>query len=290
MPGNFHAIPESIIAQWPAPNYVDPIRRSYLPIVACTLVAFSTVLIAGRFYLRARREAGDFGLDDLFIFLGWLTSIGLSATACIDSEWYGLDVHTWDVKYEWYVHAALVGWIAQILFLFSTTATKVSVLLFYRRMVKDTYSRRWLYAIWAALGCTAAFFVAILVTYCLICQPLSAYWESYNFAYDKSFKCIDGNILTLMSGVLTIISDLYAVVLPCLMLRHYDLDVPRRQKIGLNIIFALGTIVAGCGIARTYYLWQLNHTYDTSWTAFNVSISAQKQRLLCYLHSRKVNF
>lgn len=28
--------------------------------------------------------------------------------------------------------------------------------------------------------------------------------------------------------------------------------------------------VAGCGIARTYYLWKLNHTYDTSWVAFDL--------------------
>ena len=122
------------------------------------------------------------------------------------------------------------------------------------------------------LGCTAAFFIANLVTLCLICRPLSAYWKSYNYSYNREFTCIDGNVLTPISGVLSIISDLYAVVLPFLMLRHYSLEVPRRQKIGLNIIFALGTIVAGCGIARTYYLWEINHTYDTSWTGFNLFV------------------
>jgi hypothetical protein len=73
------------------------------------------------------------------------------------------------------------------------------------------------------------------VTFCLICRPLSAYWESYDFSYDKEFTCIDGNVLTPVSGVLGVISDVYAVLLPCLMLRHYDLDVPRRQKIVLNV-------------------------------------------------------
>lgn len=28
--------------------------------------------------------------------------------------------------------------------------------------------------------------------------------------------------------------------------------------------------VAGCGIARTYYLWKVNHTYDTSWVGFDL--------------------
>lgn len=119
-------------------------------------------------------------------------------------------------------------------------------------MAKDTYSRKWLYAIWAALACTAAFFLASLITFCLICRPLSAYWLSYDFSYDKEFTCINGNVLTPVSGVLGVISDVYAVLVPCLMLRHYNLDVPRRQKIVLNVIFALGFVVAGCGIARTY--------------------------------------
>ena len=252
MPGNFHEIPPEVLANWPKPDYIDPVRREWLPALACTLLGLSTILVAGRFYLRLRREAGDFGLDDLFIGLGWLFSVGLSTDAIIDADWYGVDVHTWDVRMNQYVGAALIGWISQVLFLSSTSATKTSVLLFYRRMAKDTYSRRWLYAIWAALGCTVAFYVAQVITMCLICRPLSSYWESYDiFNYHKKFTCIDGNVLTAVSGVLNVISDVYAVLVPCLMLRHYDLDVPRRQKIVLNVIFGLGFVVAGCGIART---------------------------------------
>ena len=28
--------------------------------------------------------------------------------------------------------------------------------------------------------------------------------------------------------------------------------------------------VAGAGVGRTYYLWAINHSYDTSWTGFNL--------------------
>lgn len=174
-----------------------------------------------------------------------------------------------DVPVEEYVGAALVGWIAQILFLFSTSATKASVLLFYRRMACES-SRRMMYAIYGALAFLAAYFVGVLITYCFICQPLDAYWLSYSFTYHKDFKCIDGDVLSPFVGVLSVFSDIYAVVLPCIWLQRYHLDISRRQRIGLNILFSLGTIVAGCGVARTYYLWKINHTYDTSWTGFNL--------------------
>ena len=176
MPGNFNSIPPSVIASWPKPNYIDPVRRSWLPAFSCTLLGVSTILITGRFYLRARREAGDFGLDDLFIAIGYVVSIGFTAEAVINSMHNGLDVHTWDVPIEEWVPAALTGWISQVLFLISVSATKTSVLLFYRRMAKDTYSRRWLYAIFAALAANAAFFVAALIVFCLMCQPVRISW------------------------------------------------------------------------------------------------------------------
>lgn len=156
------------------------------------------------------------------------------------------------------------------MFIFSTCATKCSVLLFYRRMVKDTYSRSWLYAIWAALGFTGGYFLATLLALCLVCRPLSAYWESYDLNYTGTYTCINGNVLSPMVGVLSVVSDLYAVLLPFLMLRQYDLNVSRRQRIALDAIFALGLLVAGAGIGRTYYLWKIDHTYDTSWAGFDL--------------------
>jgi hypothetical protein len=222
--------------------------------------------------MRARNQAGTFGLDDILIALAYIFSVGLSTVACIDADWYGLDRHTWDVKLQWYTGAALMGWIAQVLMLSSTCATKLSVLLFYCRMVKDI--GRWVYAIWIALGFTICYFVGILLAYCLICQPLEAYWRSYDLIhpYTKPFQCVDGNALSICVGVLSVISDLYAVLLPMVVLHHYDLDVNMRQKFALRAIFASGMLVAGAGTARTYYLWKINHTYDTSWTGFNLYV------------------
>lgn len=95
MPGNFHSVPKSVLKTWPKPNYVDPVSRDYMPPVAYTLTAVGTVLLANRFFLRARKDAAGFGWDDFFIFVGWLFSVGLTATAVIDTTWYGLNVHTW---------------------------------------------------------------------------------------------------------------------------------------------------------------------------------------------------
>lgn len=94
MPGNFHDVPKSVKEQWPTPHYEHPrVKRDWLPILSCTLLGFSTVLVAGRLYLRTRKVAGVLGVDDLFIAFGWLVSVGFSTVAVIDSQWYGLNVH-----------------------------------------------------------------------------------------------------------------------------------------------------------------------------------------------------
>lgn len=149
-------------------------------------------------------------------------------------------------------------------FLFSTFGIKLSVLLFYRRMVKDSVSRAWMYTIWTFIFITVGAYVGTFVTFMTICQPLEAYWLAYRFnpPYTTEFHCIDGQAFDLAISVLLGASDIWSVVIPCLMLRHYQLDVTFRQKLGLNFIFCLGLLATGAGIARSYYLWQIDHTSD----------------------------
>jgi hypothetical protein len=156
--------------------------------------------------------------------------------------------------------------------LVASGATKASVLLFYRRLVVGTLARRWKLAIYFALAFHAVYLVSITLGYRLICRPLQAYWMSYDYNWHQDYTCAPANGLNPVIGVLSVLSDVYAVALPFIILHYYTLDVPRAQRIGLNIIFGLGLLVAGAGIGRTYYLIKLGNTYDTSWTGFDLLI------------------
>lgn len=156
--------------------------------------------------------------------------------------------------------------------LFASGATKASVLLFYRRLVTGTLARRWKLAIYFALAFHAAYLIGLTLGYVLICRPLEAYWMSYDYNWHEEFTCASANAINPVIGVLSILSDIYAVALPFIILHYYTLDVPRAQIIGLNIIFALGLLVAGAGVGRTYYLIKLGNTYDTSWTGFDLLV------------------
>lgn len=170
-------------------------------------------------------------------------SVGESVCIWLDTEKYGLDRHVWDIHFNWLVGAALNGWLSQVFFVVSTVCTKLSVLLFYRRMIHDTLDRRWIWALRSALVFTASYGIAVTVTYLCTCIPMEAIWEVFTFKYTKEYKCLThGNKLAISAGILSVISDLCAVALPWAMLSHYNLGATKRQKIALYATFALGLL------------------------------------------------
>jgi hypothetical protein len=69
MSGNLHRVDPSVYLTWPTPNYIDPVRRSWMPEYAVTLQAASSIAVILRLWLRATKKAGPLGLDDVGIIL-----------------------------------------------------------------------------------------------------------------------------------------------------------------------------------------------------------------------------
>ena len=74
MPANIYSITSADVETWPTPNYVDPYQRNWLPAYAISWQVISTVLLSGRFYLRARGKTGHFCIDDALILIAWVCS------------------------------------------------------------------------------------------------------------------------------------------------------------------------------------------------------------------------
>ncbi|KAK3075912.1 hypothetical protein LTR53_000341 [Teratosphaeriaceae sp. CCFEE 6253] len=155
-------------------------------------------------------------------------------------------------------------------FLVATCCTKISVLLFYRRLVQGTFSKRWRLATIGAILFTACYCISFSLALILNCRPTEAYWKSFSLAYTADYTCADTRNLNPLSGALSVFSDFYSVVLPMGMLRHFE--APKRQKMALNAVFSLGLLVVAAGCARTYYIYQLGVDYDITWVGFDLYV------------------
>jgi hypothetical protein len=163
--------------------------------------------------------------------------------------------HVWDVKPDLRSYAVLCMWLAQFSFLITSGCTKVSILFFYRRLVSGTYSRKWYWCVWFAIGFTIVYTVAFCIMLLIDCRPTKAYWMAFDIKYalTANYTCLeDSNVINTTAGVCAAISDLYAVALPCIITWHHA--VPRRQRIALNGIFCLGFAVVAASGVRTYWL------------------------------------
>ena len=110
------------------------------------------------------------------------------------------------------------------------TLTKISIVLQYLRVFVGNRIR---YACWAALGLISLYGLETFTTAILTCIPVSAFWTM-----DPAAHCINKQFLWFFNAAMNILTDLIILALPMPVLSA--LKLPKRQKIGLMFIFALG--------------------------------------------------
>jgi hypothetical protein len=181
---------------------------------------------------------------------------GVTGLAVYGVEVMQMDKHVWDTPKSKASTGGLIAWILELLFLAAMTLIKVSVLLFFRRLVDRSYNKWFTYAIWLAIVFTIAYFVAFTLFLCLACMPLQASWKSLDLTWKKPYRCVDRHVVDTLVGALSVFSDLYAMIIPICIIARIKMHTTR--KIVLYGVFCCGLIVIGAGIARTYYLSKLS--------------------------------
>ncbi|KAL4890065.1 hypothetical protein BDV59DRAFT_195191 [Aspergillus ambiguus] len=261
------------MATWPTPNYDDPVTRGHGAIivnVVCLSAAFIVTLL--RLYTRLRITCSP-GLDDIFIIAALGFSIGMCVVTSIATERYGWNRHIWDVRPDWLSTIQKFNMIFQILFSWSSTFTKISLLWFCKRLLgagsKGLY---WGYNIGLI---TAMVFVGVCCALFLFmsifqCSPVKAYWE---LAPEYPHHCMNSGAIVFSASVINIFTDFLVTVLPMPLI--WNLKLPARQRIAVISIFALGIVVNVAGSVRTVYVWKsMIASYDSTWLGWPILLAA----------------
>lgn len=220
----------------------------------------------------------------ILLICSWLCVSWFTVLAILGAELYHTSRHVWDIPITTFPPMARVTWLAELSFLLTGCCVKVSVLLFYRRLTESTCSRFWIWAVWAAIGLTVSYTLAFILVLVFNCTPTEAYWKAFDLTYAATvdYHCVDTTVINLLAGIMAAVSDLYAVALPCIMMRN--LRIPFHQKIALNIVFSLGLLVVGASGVRTYWLWRKTRAS----TLMTMLISPPRMRPLCRCQLRNL--
>ncbi|RHZ62348.1 hypothetical protein CDV55_105770 [Aspergillus turcosus] len=265
--------PPQVLGTWPTPNYVDPrTRGNGALIVNIVCLSFAFVVTLLRLYTRLKITCSP-GLDDVLIVIALGFAIAMCAVISIATERYGGDRHIWDVPPTWLSTASKLNLVFQILFSFSSSVTKLSLLWFCKRLLGAgskglcrTYN-------WCLIGGMA--FVSLSCALFLLisifqCKPIHAYWD---LVPTYQYHCLNDRAIVFSASVINVFTDFLVTVLPMPLI--WNLKLPTRQRIAVISIFGLGIVVNVAGSVRTVYVWKsMVASYDTTWLGWPILIAA----------------
>ena len=95
-------------------------------------------------------------------------------------------------------------------------------------------------ATYIGIAFNIGYWIAYLLAISLMCDPIKAYWLQFDPVWVATHKyhCGDEGVELPFWGSLGVIGDFYSTLIPLLQIR--SLEMPRRQKIALYLLFGLG--------------------------------------------------
>ncbi|OBT73179.1 hypothetical protein VF21_07910 [Pseudogymnoascus sp. 05NY08] len=255
--------PPEVMATWPKPNYIDPVRRGNESIIIqAVLVALVTLFVSIRLYARLAITKAGIGLDDVLIVISAIVGLGLTAGVILAIHDYGWDIHVWDLPPKDSITSRKVSWASMLLYLTSSSLTKISILVFYLRILvekKDKLITK------ITLGAMIIYYVVFLIVLFAQCRPLPYYWEI--LIPGAKGTCLDEGVHMVTAGVLNLIFDLIIFATPLRSL--FTLKIRTTQKLQVISLFSAGLIVIAAASIRLYYnVVVFLQTYDVSWYGY----------------------
>jgi hypothetical protein len=129
-------------------------------------------------------------------------------------------------------------------YVMSTSLTKISILLFYRRMAAGSISPLFHWVVRIAMASVVAYLITFELTLFLGCRPIDSFWNQVDFIWETTHKagvdyhCFSEPANALAASGISIIQDFMACGMPIIL--FWKLNLPFRQKAALAAVFGVG--------------------------------------------------
>ncbi|KAF2848175.1 hypothetical protein T440DRAFT_470518 [Plenodomus tracheiphilus IPT5] len=225
-----------------------------ITVTAIALTSASLIILLVRFYVRAVLIKA-IGADDWVLIPTWIASCGFAVVTIVQTKW-GLGLqHVDDMPVQNIYNFGLIQYMGAPFYISSIFGFKLSLMLSYLRFMTKGGART--ATICIMIAC-AAFHIAFLLVQVNLCQPAAKQWDP-TITWGTCLKAVP--VYTSMAS-LTIIFDIAVMVLPFPVL--FRTQIPRRKKVALLGLFALGTFITIIQIIRIRTIRNLANYLDSS--------------------------
>jgi hypothetical protein len=198
----------------------------------------------------------SWGNDDVLVVVAEILAIAFMILLIIGAT-NGIGSHVQTLSPQDIRTFLKILWSINLVYGTQVTFSKLSILVFYRRVMGHYQWFKWatniliVFVILLGLHSDLALF--------LFCRPFNYYW-------DKSIPggfCWDLELDYFINLALFIVSDVAITIMPIPILSK--LGLPKRQKLGLCLLFGIGGFVCAISIARVIQLPALSGSKDMTY-------------------------
>lgn len=127
-------------------------------------------------------------------------------------------------------------------FVFSTSCTKSSILLLYKRVIQGTVNAKFILIVKTAIGSIFVYFFVFFFLMIFQCKPTESFWKQFSLMdpYTEDFHCIPESHVPMANAAVSVLTDFVSACLPIFL--FVQVHLPIRQKISLGILFAVGFV------------------------------------------------
>ncbi|KAG9249792.1 CFEM domain-containing protein [Emericellopsis atlantica] len=259
-------IPETLNTQnITATNCFAPVRDNSHQHVVLTIamVTMSAVFFSIRFFYKIFLRIG-FGLDDYLILASFLVTIPSAYITLAGTTKHGLGRDIWTVSHE-NINTMLKYFYSSVsLYFLEAGLIKLSFIAFYVRIFPRKPTQRLL---WGTFWFTAVWTLVYIIVGIFQCRPIRYFWLQWDGLHEG--KCINGNRLAWSHAAINITLDLWMLAIPLWELR--SLQLHWKKKVGVAIMFCVGTFVTVVSIMRLKSLVHFAATINATWEIHGIS-------------------
>ncbi|KAF2731278.1 hypothetical protein EJ04DRAFT_545296 [Polyplosphaeria fusca] len=239
-------------------------RSSEGKLVNITLGVISACCVLLRIVYKLLVTRQELGWDDIFIVITLI--VGIPQTILTDrgtlANGMGRDI--WTLPFDQITDFVRYFYVMEILYFLIVAVLKLSYLFFYQRIFPGRPVRR---VILATIIFDVLFGVAFVIAGIFQCRPISFYWT--NWDGEHKGKCIDINALGWANAAISITLDFWMLAIPLSQLLH--LKLAWKKKIGVAMMFCVGTFVTVVSIIRLQSLVHFAKSINATWDQWEVS-------------------
>ncbi|KAF2084270.1 hypothetical protein K490DRAFT_75929 [Saccharata proteae CBS 121410] len=232
---------------------------SYTGVIGGILALIAYIL---RMIARLPKFGGEIGADDWVMTATVLIVAPLTCLSVVLAE-AGLGRDMWAIPAKNVTRILYIYYIDEDLYLSALPMLKISICCFYLRIFPERNLRR---IIWAVIGLCAGYGIAFVLVSIFQCRPISYAWNQWDG--EHAGTCNNINAQGWTSAVLNIVLDLTVIILPLPFLAKLQLN--KRKKVLLMLMFSLGFFITIVSILRLDALIQFGDTSNITWDYVSV--------------------